>query len=160
MANRHLSRSIAMQCLFEWDFKGQATDQLDVIIKNNVAEFGPGIENEEFVINLVKGVISKQDEIDKIIVANAPAWPLDQITSVDRNVLRLGIYELKFGKYDEVPPKVAINEAIELAKTFGGPASGKFINGVLGNIYRSMGEPLKDDAPHRNATSEPSQEEE
>jgi N utilization substance protein B len=145
MANRHLSRSIAMQCLFEWDFNKYDPKKIDEIIKNNIQEFGPGLKEEDFVRELIEGTHAHMEEIDKLIIKTAPAWPLDQITPVDRNILRLGIYELKFGNYQEVPPKVAINEAIELAKTFGGASSGKFVNGVLGNIYRQMGEPMKDD---------------
>lgn len=145
MANRHLSRSVAMQSLYEWDFKGRKTEGLDEIIKANISEFGPGMEDDSFVFALAKGVIANQAKIDPIIEKCAPEWPLDQVTIVDRNILRLGIYELLFGNYEEVPPKVAINEAIELAKSFGGESSGRFVNGVLGTIYRELGEPLKDD---------------
>lgn len=145
MANRHLSRSIAMQSLFEWDFKIQKERDLDEIIKKNIQEFGPGMEDESFVFDLVKNTIKHQAEIDKLIEKCAPEWPLAQVTVVDRNILRLGIYEVLFGNYEEVPPKVAINEAIELAKTFGGESSGRFVNGVLGTIYRELGEPMKDD---------------
>lgn len=147
MASRHLSRSIAMQSLYEWDFRGRDNNLLPEIIERNTKEFGPGIENTEFVGDLVKGVLDHIAELDKIIEKAAPQWPLDQIAIVDRNVLRLGIYELLFGNREEVPPKVAINESIELGKTFGGDASGKFVNGVLGTIYREIGEPGKDDAP-------------
>ncbi len=147
MASRHLSRSIAMQSLYEWDFRGRDNNLLPEIIERNTKEFGPGIENTNFVGNLVKGVLEHISELDQIIEKAAPQWPLDQIAIVDRNVLRLGIYELLFGNREEVPPKVAINESIELAKTFGGDASGKFVNGVLGTIYREIGEPGKDDAP-------------
>ena len=147
MASRHLSRSVAMQSLYEWDFKGKHNEQLPEIIEHNIKEFAPGIEETEFIRNLVDGVMAKISEIDRIIEKAAPQWPINQIAMVDRAVLRLGIYELLFGKRDEVPPKVAINEAIELAKSFGGDASGKFVNGVLGTIYREIGEPGKDDAP-------------
>src|SRR3989344_2836873 len=130
MASRHLSRSIAMQSLYEWDFKGRDNTLLPEIIERNTKEFGPGIESADFVSNLVNGVLGHISELDQIIEKSAPQWPLDQIAIVDRNVLRLGIYELLFGNREEVPPKVAINESIELAKTFGGDASGKFVNGV------------------------------
>jgi len=143
VASRHLSRSIAMQSLYEWDFKGQQVTILEDIVAHNVAEFAPGMESAKFIRDLVQGVVSKIHEIDEIIRKAAPQWPIDQIAMVDRAVLRLGIYELLFGNHDEVPPKVAINESIELAKTFGGDASGKFINGVLGTIYREIGEPRK-----------------
>ncbi|MGD0976674.1 MAG: transcription antitermination factor NusB [Minisyncoccia bacterium] len=147
MASRHLSRSVAMQSLYEWDFRGKKMELLPEIVAHNTREFAPGIEETEFIPDLVNGVIAKVSEIDKIIEKAAPQWPLDQIAMVDRAVLRLGIYELLFGNHEEVPPKVAINESIELAKTFGGNASGKFVNGVLGTIYREIGEPGKDDAP-------------
>ena len=101
------------------------------------------MESANFIKNLVNGAIGRIREIDQIIEKAAPQWPIDQIAMVDRAVLRLGIYELLFGNHDEVPPKVAINESIELAKTFGGDASGKFVNGVLGTIYREIGEPRK-----------------
>jgi len=145
MANRHLSRSIAMQSLYEWDFKGKESKQLKEIVKSNVKEFGPGLEESDFIWQIIDGVIDNLTKIDKIIEKSAPEWPIDQITIVDRNVLRIGLYELLFGKRNEVPPKVAINEAIELAKTFGGDSSGKFINGVLGTVYREIGEPGKDE---------------
>lgn len=149
MSNRHLSRSIAMQTLYEWDFKGRDVKKLDEIIKKNIAEFGPGMDDTSFVAALVQGVVKNQDKIDPLIEKCAPEWPLDQVTVIDRNILRLGIYELLFGNYEEVPPKVAINEAIELAKSFGGESSGRFVNGVLGTIYRELGEPLKDDSSEK-----------
>jgi len=139
-----------MQSLYEWDFNGQNKSKIDAIIKKNVAEFGPGMEDTQFVENLVKNTIENQDKIDPLIEKCAPEWPLDQVTIVDRNILRLGIYELLFGNYEEVPPKVAINEAIELAKSFGGGASGRFVNGVLGTIYRELGEPMKDDTSKKD----------
>ena len=145
MANRHLQRSIAMQTLFEWDFKGQHNDQSREILSRNMVEFAPGIEDTVFAEHLIEGTLREQKTIDALIVKCAPEWPLEQVTVMDRNILRLGIYELMFGKYDEVPPKVAINEAIELAKSFGSDASPRFVNGVLGTIYREMGEPMKDD---------------
>ena len=145
MANRHLSRSIAMQSLYEWDFNGCDKKELDTIIEHNIQEFGPGMEDISFVNDLVRNVIKNQKKIDPLIEKCAPEWPLDQVTVVDRNILRLGIYELLFENYSEVPPKVAINEAIELAKSFGGESSGRFVNGVLGTIYRELGEPMKDD---------------
>ncbi|MFC1700574.1 transcription antitermination factor NusB [Patescibacteria group bacterium] len=145
MANRHLLRSIAMQSLYEWDFNCMDNNRLKEIVNRNIKEFGPGVKSSDFVFQIVKGVIDNLLKIDKIIEKSAPEWPIDQITIVDRNILRIGLYELLFGNRDEVPPKVAINEAIELAKTFGGESSGKFINGVLGTIYREIGEPGKDE---------------
>jgi len=136
-----------MQTLYEWDFKGRDTALLPKIIDRNLKEFAPGINDPVFIDALVKGVVSHLPNIDKIITTCAPEWPIEQITIVDRNILRLGIYELLFGNHEEVPPRVAINESIELAKTFGGPSSGKFVNGVLGTIYKEMGEPDKYDIP-------------
>ena len=143
-----------MQSLYEWDFRGRHNEMLPEIIEKNIKEFGPGIEDTKFVSDLVNGVLGKIGELDQIIEKAAPQWPLEQIAIVDRNVLRLGIYELLFGNREEVPPKVAINESIELAKTFGGDASGKFVNGVLGTIYREIGEPGKDDAPKKKTPDE------
>ena len=136
MSNRHLARSIAMQALFEWDFREQPADILPVIIDRDLKEFGPGLDETAFAKKIIEDVHKNIDAIDELITKYAPQWPIEQITIIDRNILRIGIYELKFN--DEVPPKVAINEAIELAKNFGGPASGRFINGVLGAIYKDM----------------------
>ena len=145
MASRHLARSIAMQSLFEWDFNGKDLKELAEVIDRNKKEFGPGLDEEyEFIDRLVKGAVKNLEKIDAIIEKAAPAWPIAQITAVDRAVLRLGLYELLFGTREEVPPKVAINEAIELAKAFGGESSGKFVNGVLGTVYREIGEPGKE----------------
>ena len=138
MASRHLSRSIAMQSLYEWDFYDQKENVLDVITERNIKDFGPGLEDTNFTRSLVKGVIDHLAELDKIIEKAAPEWPILKIPIIDRNVLRIGLYELLYSNKEEVPPKVAINEAIELAKTFGGPTSGKFINGVLGTIYKQL----------------------
>ncbi|MDO8425231.1 MAG: transcription antitermination factor NusB [bacterium] len=136
MANRHLLRTVAMQSLFQWDFNGQP-DDLPSIVAGNVREFAPGVEDAAFAHDLADGVVQHREEIDAFIQQWAPHWPIEQITNVDRNVIRIGIFELKFGDR-QVPPKVAINEAIELAKTFGGDASGKFVNGVLGAIFKDM----------------------
>ncbi|MEK7559948.1 MAG: transcription antitermination factor NusB [Patescibacteria group bacterium] len=144
MANRHLARSLAMQTLFEWDFnKGKIN--IDEILERNKKEFAPGIEEDGFAKKILDLVLKHKDEIDDIIQKAAPEWPIAQIAPIDRNVLRLGLSELLFGDRSQVPPKVAINEAIELAKTFGGTSSGKFVNGVLGTVYKEIGEPGKDD---------------
>jgi len=127
-----------MQSLYEWDFSGKKPEKLEEIVEKNIKEFGPGLESKTFVWQIINGVISKLSDIDKIIEKAAPEWPIDQITIIDRNVLRIGLYELLYEDKKEVPPKVAINEAIELAKTFGGESSGKFINGVLGTVYREL----------------------
>ena len=145
MANRHLARSIVMQSLYEWDFWGRDEKKLEAAVEQNIKEFGPGLDNSDFIWRLVKGVVANLSKIDKIIEKAAPEWPLEQITILDRNILRLGLYELLFGDRKEVPPKVAINEAIELAKGFSGESSGKFVNGVLGTVYREIGEPQKDE---------------
>jgi len=137
MAKRHLSRSIVMQSLFEWDFYNKKPDLIKIVEKN-IKEFGAGLEDTSFIWELVKGVAKHLKEIDKIIEKAAPQWPISQIAIVDRNVLRLGLYELLYGDKKAVPPKVAINEAIELAKNFGGENSGKFVNGVLGTVYKEL----------------------
>lgn len=163
MANRHLSRSIVMQTLYEWDFNsstsfttnGANDKKIEEILERNINEFAPGLEDDKFVRDLIKGILGNRGKIDEIIAKTAPEWPLEQINLIDRNVLRLGIYELLFGKREEVPPKVAINEAIELAKSFGGETSGKFINGVLGTIYRAIGEPGKEEGGPRRGKSVP-----
>lgn len=151
MANRHLSRSIVLQTLFEWDFLPPAQkegpdlkNRVAEALKRNIKEFGPGMEDDAFVSNLLLEVLKKQKVIDEIIEKAAPDWPIDKISIVDRNILRIGLYELLFGDRSEVPPKVAINEAIELAKTFGGENSSKFVNGVLGAVYKEIGEPGKE----------------
>jgi N utilization substance protein B len=138
MASRHLSRSIVMQSFYEWDFQGKKPEVLHKIVEKNIKEYGPGLEDTGFVWQLIRGVTEKLPQIDKIIEKAAPEWPIEQITIVDRNVLRIGLYELLYAKKEEVPPKVAINEAIELAKTFGGENSGRFINGVLGTVYKEI----------------------
>ncbi len=144
MANRHLSRSIVMQSLYEWDFWGKKKD-IDEILKKNIKEFAPGISDAGFIFELKDGVVKNMSKLNEVIKKYAPEWPLDQIMVVDRSVLRVGVYELLFGDKDNVPPKVAINEAIELAKTFGGESSGKFINGVLGAVYKNMPEKEKEE---------------
>lgn len=137
MSSRHLSRSIVMQSLYEWDFFGKKKD-LKEIVEQNIKEFGPGLKDTSFIHQLVENTLTHLPEIDKIIEKAAPEWPLEQINIVDRNILRIGLSELLYGKKEEVPPKVAINEAIELAKSFGGESSGKFVNGVLGTIYKEI----------------------
>lgn len=151
MANRHLSRSIVLQSLFEWDFnKCDNLTLFESILKRNFQEFAPGVEDISFSEKLAKGILDNLKKIDNIITKAAPEWPLEQIAIVDRNVLRIGLYELVFGNRREAPPKVAINEAIELAKTFGGESSGKFINGVLGTVFRELGLPEEEKMPEEN----------
>ena len=144
MANRHLSRSVVLQSLFEWDFRGCHDEDALSIVARDAKEFAPGVSDISFIEELMKHILAKKKDLDLIIGKAAPDWPLDKISVVDRNILRLGLYELIFADREEVPAKVAINEAIELAKTFGGENSGKFVNGVLGSVYKELGEPGKD----------------
>lgn len=162
MANRHLSRSIVLQTLFEWDFmssSGKANiwneEKLKDALDRNLKEFAPGLEDDIFVSSLVDSVLKNTKSIDEIIEKAAPDWPLDKISVVDRNILRIGLTELLFGDRNQVPPKVAINEAIELAKTFGGENSGKFVNGVLGAVYKEIGEPGKEQVSKKKKNDEP-----
>ncbi|MDD5547538.1 MAG: transcription antitermination factor NusB [Candidatus Pacebacteria bacterium] len=159
MATRQLVRSIILQSLYEWDFQNQKAD-LAKIVERNLQEFGPGIDEPEFAWKLVKGIIEHKEDIDNVIRKAAPEWPLEQISIVDRNALRIGLYELLYADRAEVPPKVAINEAIEIAKNYGGINSGKFINGVLGTIYRELGEPGKDDKPKEKKNEDKEKESE
>jgi transcription antitermination protein NusB len=155
MANRHLSRSIALQSLFERDFRGVSDSAVvGEIVQRNVEEFAPGMGDFSFIKNIVDGVVKKNSEIDLIIEKAAPEWPIPKIAIVDRNVLRIGLFELIFGDRKEVPAKVAINEAIELAKSFGGETSGKFVNGVLGAVYKEMGEPGKEEVSTKKQKKE------
>ena len=147
MSNRHLSRSTVLQTLFEWDFEGRKESEIFPIFERNIAEFAPGTNDRPFMENLLRRVLEKRKDLDILIEKAAPDWPIDKISVVDRNILRIGLAELLFADRREVPPKVAINEAIELAKTFGGETSGRFINGVLGAVYKEMGEPGKNDQP-------------
>ncbi len=135
MASRHLARITVFQSLFEWDFNGQ-TENLSEVVKRNIERFTPAEDDLDFISSLAAGISEKLTEIDKVITETAPEWPIAQITAVDRNILRLGIYELVFVK--EVPPKVVINEAVELAKSFGAESSGKFVNGVLGTLFKKL----------------------
>lgn len=139
MASRHLARSIALQSLFEWDFFNRKHD-FEKILERNIEKFGAQFNESGFVKSLSKGVIDKMESLDKIIQQSAPERPIEHLSLIDRNVLRIGLYELLHENKEEVPPKVAINEAIELAKNFGGENSGKFINGVLGTVFKEIGE--------------------
>ena len=129
--NRHLSRMIALQTLYEWEFRGGL--ELTEIKERNVAEYEDKCE-KEFVETLVSGVSKNKDELDGIINELAPEWPIDQVSLIDRTVLRIAVFELLNLK--DIPPKVAINEAVELSKEFGGENSSKFVNGVLGTVYK------------------------
>jgi N utilization substance protein B len=150
MANRHLARSTVLQALFECDFRGLPDAQAHTVLERDAEEFAPGVENLSFMTALLDNVLKKKSELNQIIEKAAPDWPLDKISVVDRNILRMGLYELLFADRNEVPAKVAINEAIELAKTYGGENSGKFVNGVLGSVYKEIGEPGKDATPRKD----------
>ncbi len=138
MASRHLSRSIVLQSLYEWDFYDKKP-VLKNIVARNIKDFGPGLEELDFIWQLIEGIEKRISELDKIIEKAAPEWPIAQVSMIDRNVLRIGLFELLHADKEQVPPKVAINEAIELAKTFSGSTSGKFVNGVLGTVYKQLG---------------------
>jgi len=149
MANRHLARSTVLQALFEWDFRNLSDSGARDALVRDAKEFASGVDDISFMEQLLDSVIKKQVELNQIIEKAAPDWPLDKISIVDRNILRLGLYELLFADRNEVPAKVAINEAIELAKTYGGENSGRFVNGVLGSVYKEIGEPGKEAAPRK-----------
>lgn len=140
-ANRHLGRIVALQTLYEEDFRKEVQDpglNLDEVLERNIGRYEETIEDKDFIGELVHGVHGRQQELDDLIRPVAPEWPIEQIARMDRIILRIGVYELLFEK--GVPPKVAINEAVELAKAFGGDNSSKFINGVLGTILRNKEE--------------------
>ena len=157
MASRHLSRSIVMQSLYEWDFYGKKEGGLEPILDRNIKDFGPGLEDLEFVRSLAEEVKKHLPDLDKIIETAAPEWPIAQIPLIDRNILRIGLSELLYSNKEEVPPKVAINEAIELAKSFSGRTSGKFVNGVLGTVYKQLS---PEDQPSSAKATEGEQKEE
>jgi len=136
MSNRHLSRTMVMQCLFEWDFQGQDSSRIEQVVEYIKQEFAPEFDDEGYVAKQTMSVIDKVKELDALLEKFAPEWTVSEMTNTDRNILRLGAYELKYDQ--NIPAKVAINEAIELGKTYGGDTSGKFVNGVLGAIYRDM----------------------
>ncbi len=145
MANRHLSRSVVLQTLFEWDLRALPAPAACEALVRNAGEFAPAAGDLPFMEELLKGTVERQHDLDLVITKAAPEWPLERIAPVDRNTLRLGLYELLFSDRSKVPAKVAINEAIELAKTFGSENSGRFVNGVLGAVYKELGEPGKDE---------------
>lgn len=149
-----------MQTLFELDFNGFDESRIEGALDHSLGEFGSGIDNPDFIRETARNVVHKRKVLDEIIEKAAPEWPIEKISVTDRNILRLGLYELLFGDREQVPPKVAINEAIELAKSFGGEKSGPFVNGVLGAIYKEIGEPGKDQVSkkkHIHVPLDPSQ---
>lgn len=151
-SNRHLGRIIALQSLYEFDFRNSLkleglTSDIDEILARNIQVYKDNFDDSEFATDLVNGTIKNQSQIDGMITPAAPEWPIEQIAKIDISILRMALYELIL-KHD-VPPKVVINEAVELAKAFGGPNSSKFVNGVLGTIYRQSEfyEPEEDKQP-------------
>ncbi|MBR3320024.1 transcription antitermination factor NusB [Candidatus Saccharibacteria bacterium] len=175
-SNRHLGRIISLQSLYEYEFRskaGDATADIDHIVAKNITPYEKALGDTEFVYALSRGVVEKTEELDEALTPLAPEWPISSIAAIDRNVLRIGLYELKYTN-DKVPPKVAINEAVELAKAFGSENSSKFINGVLGTAFKQLGltadEPSKenhgkqesskdDDKPSKEASAPADQEE-
>ncbi|HEX5455757.1 MAG TPA: transcription antitermination factor NusB [Candidatus Saccharimonadales bacterium] len=136
-ANRHLGRIIALQSLYELEFRKECKDdkvELDDILKRNIDRYKNALDDKDFIIKLVKGVEKNCPKLDERLQPIAPEWPLSQIAKIDLCILRIGAYELE--NHKDIPPKVAINEAVELAKSFGGENSSKFINGVLGTLYK------------------------
>ena len=158
-SNRHLGRIITLQSIYEYEFRekaGDATAELDQIIAKNIIPYEKALGDTEFVYALTRGVVEHAKELDADLKPIAPEWPISEIAAVDRNVLRIGLYELKYTN-DTVPPKVAINEAVELAKAFGSDSSSRFVNGVLGTAYRQLGlgseEDQKDSNSHAKSNS-------
>ena len=151
-SNRHLGRIVALQTLYEYEFRKQSADDsadVDEILDRNLVRYESAIDDKAFVSSIVKGVLENQADLDAKIQPIAPEWPIDQIARIDRNILRIGLYEL-LHQAELVPPKVAINEAVELAKAFGSDNSSKFINGVLGTAYRTLVEEATNDAGTTN----------
>ncbi|MBR2587186.1 transcription antitermination factor NusB [Candidatus Saccharibacteria bacterium] len=149
-SNRHLGRIISLQSLYEYEFRSKAGDQtadIDHIVAKNIVPYEKALGDTEFVYTLSRGVVEKTDDLDRELAPLAPEWPISSIAAIDRNVLRIGLYELKYSN-ESVPPKVAINESVELAKAFGSENSSKFINGVLGTAFRNLGLESDDDNNH------------
>lgn len=139
-SNRHLGRIVALQTLYEYEFRRQLDDKtadVDEIRERNLARYKGVIGDTEFVEQIVQGVVKTEEKLDDILQPLAPEWPIKQIARIDRNILRLGLFELVF-MGETVPPKVAINEAVELAKAFGSDSSSRFINGVLGTAFTDL----------------------
>lgn len=151
-SNRHLGRIVALQTLYELDFRVELNeDSLDKaeILQRNIDRYSEVVDDKDFIENIVTGVTKRQDELDGIIQPVAPDWPLSQIARIDRTILRIGVYELYYNQ--KVPKKVVINEAVELAKSFGADNSSKFINGVLGTVLKNLeeSEPAKKSSPKK-----------
>jgi transcription antitermination protein NusB len=142
-SNRHLGRIVALQTLYEYEFRTEQGDAVSTILERNITRYQDAIDDKVFVKELIDGVLKEQADLDAKLQPIAPGWPIDQIARIDRNVLRIGLFEL-LHRADSVPPKVAINEAVELAKEFGSDNSSKFINGVLGTALRTLVEGASD----------------
>ena len=167
-SNRHLCRIIALQSLYEYDFRSsldikELTTYIDEVLVRNIAVYKDAVDETDFITDLVKGTLKNEKKLDEMIVPAAPEWPIDQIAKIDKAILRMSLYELLIKR--DVPPKVAINEAVELAKEFGGDNSSKFINGVLGTIFRQsdLYDPKEDkransDKPEESSKEQPKQE--
>ena len=149
MATRHLLRTVLLQTLYEWDFYEKKKDIIE-ILERNMQEFSPDVDEPEFAWKILKGIAEHLSEIDGWITKAAPEWPLAKIAIIDRNILRIGLYELLYADPNEVPAKVAINESIELAKNYGGPNASRFVNGVLGTVYREI-KPANEETKETNA---------
>ncbi len=151
-SNRHLGRIVALQTLYEQDFRvdcGDKSFKLDETLKRNIERYSETVDDQDFIENLVKGIDKNVKKLDAMLQPLAPEWPIDQIARMDRIVLRMGAYELTQSK-DKVPAKVAINEAVELAKAFGGDNSSKFVNGVLGSLLRQIEESSSSAKPQKS----------
>lgn len=160
-SNRHLGRIVALQTLYELDFRVDAKEvDLDkkAVLKRNIDRYSEVVDDKEFIASIVEGVQERQQELDAIIQPIAPDWPLSQIARIDRAILRLGVYELKYGK--SVPPKVVINESVELAKSFGADNSSKFVNGVLGTAYRNFSGKSEEKPKPKKSSSKSTKKEE
>lgn len=147
-SNRHLGRIVALQSLYEYEFRAQSEDKtvdIDEILGRNLERYESAIDDKDFVGRIARGVLELQAELDAQIQPIAPDWPIEQIARIDRTILRMGLYEL-LHMADIVPPKVVINEAVELAKAFGSDNSSKFVNGVLGTAFRNLVEGKSDNA--------------
>ena len=156
-SNRHLGRVIVLQSLYEYELRTQANDpdvDLNVIVAKNIEPYEKALGDTEFVYNLARNVSENFETLDAALAPMAPEWPISSIAAIDRNVLRMGLYELSECR-DSIPPKVAINEAVELAKAFGSENSSKFVNGVLGTAFKKLGlTEEKDNGPKDKPRSE------
>jgi len=152
-ATRHYARIVAMQSLYEWQLHPQVG--LNEVIERNLEDKDFDDNNKTFLLKITEGTEKELKEIDNIIQVAAPEWPIEQISQIDLAVLRIAVFEIIFD--DEVPPKAAINEAVELAKEFGGETSSKFVNGVLGTVFRSSSkyDPERDEKPGKKKEDKP-----